>query len=183
MDRRTTYLWGTILLLVLVAGGCASAFRGYGVHSSVDEFTGAAYDLMDNNVLGGGGFADARVELNPQRFTPKGGSPTYQVFVQYEWSSWMFIEDGPSLVFLIDGERVEVRGPGSRGDRDVWEGGKVRETAMYQVSFALLERLAEGSEVKVRVVGSEFNMDREFTATNFERFRDFVTRYPPSGMN
>jgi len=144
------------------------------VERTVDEFTGNTHYLTKAIKLGGGGFASARVELRFQKFVSKDGVLSYQIFVKYKWSSWMFIESGASLLFLVDGDRLTFSSDdGSRGAREAI-GGDVYETAMYEVAPEDLRWLARAQQVKVRVIGSRRNEDREFTNDTFKKLRAFL---------
>lgn len=166
-------------LLCLTTTACSSqALSTYGVTDTVDEFTQGRRSQMDNNVLAGGGLGGARVELNFGRVdVAESDTTVYTALAEYEWSGWMFIESGGSLTFLVDGEPVSVSTETALTRRDVLRGGDVRERAIYTVPVALIRRLAAASEVKVRLQGSRYNMDREFDDSNFTRLRGFISTH------
>jgi hypothetical protein len=168
MPVTARLLLPSLLLLVPFTGALAQVER------TVDEFTGNTHYLTKASKLSGGGVASARVELRFQKFVSKAGVLSYQIFVNYKWSSWMFIESGASLLFLVDGDRLTFSSDdGSRGDREAI-GGDVYETAMYEVAAEDLRRLANAHQVKVRIIGSRWNEDREFTSDTFKKLRAFL---------
>jgi hypothetical protein len=164
------------LLVVGAAALCLGAT--YAVKSSTDEFTGNTYHLMTGNRLGCSKAYEAQVDFNVQKFVPKEGEPSFQVFIKYQWSTWMFIEDDEPALLLIDGvsERIDPAGDGRHDSA----GRGVLETQMYRIEPELLIRLSQAKEIKIRVPGSKWNMDRCFDADNFQRLKDFVAQHAPA---
>jgi len=162
-----------LALLACFALAAPTAAQGYSLESRVDEVDGSETRFMRGNVLGGGGRNDARVELNAQRATAAGRS-RFTLALRYEWSGWMFIEPGPSLILMADGERIVLEGEGSGAHRQVGDRGSVTEWSYYVVTPEQIERIATAESVTVRIIGSRFNLDRDLTDENRQRFREFV---------
>ena len=55
--------------------------------------------------------------------------------------------------------------------------GLVQEGAIFKTDKLTLQRIAIATKVTLMVKGKNGLVEREFTAKNFERFRQFVTRY------
>jgi len=113
---------------------------------------------------------------------------TYSLIVRYVSKDWLFIEDGESLVLLIDGERVGFTGSGSSSNRMVLTGGYVFEESFYFVSADDIRRIAQAKSVSVKIVGSSGYIKREFSEKNLQRFREFVYQIcaiivPPTYQN
>lgn len=171
-----------ILLCVALSAlaGCATMNT---VETTTDKFTGSTNTQMSFNPLAGAtiGFDDSQVRLEASKNVAASGETTFLLVVSVAGNSqgWTFIEDGESLLFLVDGERVALSGDGSAGHRDV-AGGNCFETAVYVTDAAFLHRLANAKEVEVRVSGSERNIDRKFSETNTKNFQEFVAAHVPT---
>lgn len=145
------------------------------IKTTVDAFTGDTYHLMSGNKIKGKPHT-ALVELNAQKYIPKGEEATYQLFVHYSWTDWMFIDTGLSLMFLVDGERMDLHGMGSSDERHTVNGG-VQETAFYMVTEDELAALAGAKSVRMRLMGSEYDIERDFDAINLLNLKDFIAKY------
>jgi len=88
----------------------------------------------------------------------------------------MFIDTGLSLMFLIDGERMDLHGMGSGDERHTVNGG-VQETAFYMVTEDELAALAHAKSVRMRLMGSKYDIERDFDAINFLNLKDFITKH------
>ena len=94
------------------------------------------------------------------------GRTQYRLDVTYTANDWLFIEDGKSLRLIIDGEQVEYSGNGSSAYRNVLSGGRIHERAFYEVTPAQIRQIAEASEIRVRLEGSQFYAERVFSPAN-----------------
>lgn len=174
-----------LVVLCVIAGPLAAQTKAKlgknDVRVVTDEFTGHTHALSKRVRLDGvpDGMLQ-QVYLSYQRFTPKGDSvSSYQIFVNYEGSEWMFIEEGESLIFLLDGQPLPLSSrDGSSDKRDVY-GSKVYERAMYQVAPEQLRQIAKASTIKVRIKGSKFTIDAKPDASNFDLLRAFNEVYLP----
>ncbi len=130
---------------------------------------------MSGNKVKGKAYT-ALIEVNAQKYIPKGEDASYQLFIYYNWTDWIFIDPGLSLMFLVDGERMDLHGDGSHDERHSVKNG-VTETAFYMVSESELRSLANAKSVRMRLMGSEYDIDRDFEAINILNLKDFVTKY------
>jgi len=88
----------------------------------------------------------------------------------------MFIDQGESLIFLLDGQAAPFKGLGSApGRRDVVYGSDVQEIALYDMTLADLKRIAAATVVRYRVVGSSKNAEGSFSPANLATLRNFVS--------
>jgi hypothetical protein len=134
---------------------------------------GYTVDTMTGNQLGG----EEGYALNAARYSAKDGAVKYALGVRYHGEQWMFIEPGVSLILLIDGQRLGLKGQGSLRDRKSFDDGHVRETAKYPVSPELLKKMAAADNVEIHIIGRNFVAKVFFTSRNFENFRGFVDTY------
>lgn len=164
-------------LVLLAAVVCLAA--KYKLETTTDEFTGHTYHMMDGNKLGCQDIL-GRIDLDAQQFVAKEGESSFQLFVHYSGTSWMFIRDDvPSLLFLIDGKPAELT-PANGVKRDTRGAGGVYESAMYEVEPDLLIALAGAKMVKIRVRGEKYPLERCFSEDNFTRFKEFVALHVKS---
>lgn len=150
----------------------------YFVRTYTDEFEGWTSDALYGNKLGGSSPSE-KVDLNIMRVRETDTSSfKYQLIVCYQGHDWMFIQEGKSLLFLIDGKKMVFEGKGSQSSRDMSD-GHVNELANYHdVDYDSLLLIANAKEVKVRIVGGKKDCDRFFNQQNFHIFKRFLTDYP-----
>jgi hypothetical protein len=102
-----------------------------------------------------------------------------------------------SLVLRIDGDAITLNDPlpQSAAASCPDEGGTninlpmggqppacvYMEAYWFRVTPEMLRRLADASEVVVELQGEEGTIQRQFTAPNFEKFREFVALHVPPG--
>ena len=128
-------------------------------------------NVVYHDVLGG------QIELNLSKFTYSwDGSKSYLISVSFGARDWILIESGPSLLFLIDGEKLFLPGKGSTGHRTDL-GYKVLEVASYHIHPDEIARLANARLVKVRILGSEGIQEFVLKPKYIERFKDFYLRF------
>lgn len=165
------------LAIIAVCSGCASMSS---VETEHDEFTGVqSIEMTYNPLAGATPLDDAQVRLQAVRGTDEGKeTDVYAIrLVLYgNGGGWCFIESGESLRFLIDGERFALSGDGSTDSREVLSGARTAEVALYVTDLDFIRKLSEASEVKVRIEGSRRNVERHFSESNFENFREFVAQ-------
>lgn len=172
-----------ILCLVLLTTGCAGSMCF--IQTRYDEFEGYTAIYMLNNTLGGSGlYIDSgNVDLNVQKFVSKEGSVTYCLMADYtefsDGARCLFIENGESLVLLVDGKRVGLTGDGSWNNRRVLYGCSITEAAWYPITPEMIRMISNAKEVKVKLIGSNSFVQRYFTQTNFNNFKKFVESYLP----
>jgi len=82
-------------------------------------------------------------------------------------------------VLLIDGKRIGLTGEGSRRYREVQSGGIVWEGARYIVEPELLLRITNANEVRIRIIGSSYAIERKLGKVNIINFKKFCDIYIP----
>lgn len=167
----------TLAIALALLVGCAGQWAK--VKTIQDEFDGYTIHRMQNNTLAGGGLMDAetKVNLSPQKFIGSEGSISYSLIVDYYAESWLFIESGESLVLLVDGERMGFSGDGSSGFREVLYGASINEKAWYDITRDELERISTAKEVKVKVTGQNYFVERHFATRNLTNIQNFLAEY------
>lgn len=165
----------TILTVLLVLMGCGSQVA---VIETVDE---EFYDSRINKMTGNALIETPpsgvdSVELNAERYTSAEGTILYNLVVEYSSSDWLFVKEGESLILIVDGQRIGLKGKGSGPHRDIAYGGRRTEKAWYGVSLDILKMITNAETVKVTIIGSRRSIDRDFTQENFENFRRFVQK-------
>lgn len=166
-----------IALAVLLA--LSSRSFAYEVKTRVDDFTGAMSHVMMGNRLGCAELEDATLDLNIAQYIDKDQEASYELIAMFRGETWMFIEKGPSLQFIVDGARIDLRGDGSADRRMVTPEAHVMELASYGISLQALYSLAEAKTIKVRLVGAKSDIDGCFTLEDFQHFKDFLSQYAP----
>jgi hypothetical protein len=161
----------TLLTVLLLLAACAPR---YGVVQRADPFERVTVRRMRGDLLGGPGAGADWVALNAEETRPAGDTARYALVVDYRTQGeWLEIRPGESLLLLVDGDRVALSGPGSTRARS--EGAAARrEVARYPASGELMRRIAAARDVRVRLVGRRYHVDRAFTRTNVARFRGFL---------
>ncbi len=168
----------SLAVLFLLIGCSPGTMVKYSVKSDYDEFDGYTKHYTVGNTLGGVGFLNTDfVDLDIQKFIAKDGTALYSLIIYYRADGWLFIQEGESLVMLVDGKRMGFSGEGSMKYRTVVTGSIVNETAWYNVTLSELKAIAAGEEIKVKIIGSNPFLERKFTSKNKEVFRKFVTEY------
>jgi len=158
--------------------GCSNQYY-YSTKSTYDEFNQQEHTYMVYNRLDG---AEGTLDLNLHRIKRPNGEVRFYLEVSYTNNDWLFIEEGKSLVLLIDGKKHELEGEGSQRYREVvlvlTYGSIINERADYDCpDVVLIHSIANASIVKVRLIGSSYYSDHQLTAKNKKNFSDFLARY------
>ena len=167
-----------LLFCCLVMAGCTTT-PAPDVTSHYDTVSGLRTDLMADNLLQVEGAPRELVWLNASRVFRNVRDADYYLEVMYMATpevGYLEIAPGQSLIVTVDGQEMALQGTGSAGLRDKQQDMLV-EKALYQASRIQMQRIAVAEEVKVRLVGRNGLIDREFKEENHEKFRRFVTRY------
>jgi hypothetical protein len=107
----------------------------------------------------------------------KNGSPRYYlrtVFVNE--GRWLNIGRGSGLRITFDGESTELSGAGSQRSRYTGEDKKLYEVALFDVSAAIIAKIAMAKAVVVSLQG-DFLLEKSFGSVNTLYFRQFVQHY------
>ena len=166
-----------ILALLSISACSVAAFSK--IVETRDDFNSLTKYELTINQLGGEGLFEATVFFNAILSRHDSGTDIFYIAIRYRHDSWLFIEDGESLILLVDGERIGLSGAGSSGNRNVITADILRERALYRVEPAQLRKIASAKDIRVRVEGSQYYVERYFTEKNFENLQSFVNRFCP----
>ena len=149
------------------------------IDTILDKFDGFTIHRMQDNLLGMEKDSFGGIELNVQQFI-KDGRTSCSLIVSYTGLDWLFIDEGETLVLLVDGERLQFSGKGSYDHRDVERGYSlvtIKEKAWYDITLEQLKKITFAQDVKVKVKGRSHFLTRFFTELNFDAFRRFYKKY------
>src|SRR5688572_15898427 len=174
MTVKAILLLATAALLV---AGCAP--QAPDVSSYYDQVSGLRTDLMENELEAPGQPREI-VWLNASRVFRD-----YKNAELYLEASYMALQDrgyleippGKTLTVIADGKPYVFDGSGSMNMRKPYKKQFVRETALYPVTKAELQKIASARDVKVQIKGNNGLIEREFKPENFQRLRRFVSHY------
>jgi len=178
---KKIYLAIAVLMITLV--GCATtSYYNYNIYHLADEFDGYTIDRMSGNYIKDSDLLNLKnsVWLNAQRYISKDGQRTYSFIVQLWDTDWIFINEGETLVLLIDGTRYGFSGKGSIKHREVTtgiQGAVIKESAWYDASVDILQKLSNAKAVKMKIVGATRNVTRELSSENINNFKRFVNNF------
>jgi hypothetical protein len=150
------------------------------VATSYDPITGVRTDLMSENRLDTAQNPPREVVwLNASRVFKnyRNKDSTYYLEVSYmsrEDTGFLNIPAGGSLTVIADGQEMRFSGTGSYNQRKKLKDGYVREDALYPATREQLQKIANAKQVKVRIRGDNGLVERDFTADNFKRFKEFL---------
>jgi len=174
-----------LFFLLFCLCGCATSYK---IKSISDNFDGYTIHRLTGNRLSGSELFNSPVELNCQVYINRNGLKSYFLIVQYNdyslnlssWglitASWLFIQRGESLILLVDGERIGFEGEGSIDHRNVYS-GNIEEKAWYDISRHNLEKIANAYNVEVKIIGSEYYVQRQFSEKNISNFYKFISEF------
>jgi len=169
------YFFAFFLLL-----SCAELAQ-YRVSNQHDDFSRDTVIRMRNNFIGNpiiGGYVKIGAIKLIQDDTPN--ESKLGIIVEYSNIDWMFIAPGKSLIFLIDGNPVELYSEqGSSPNRDVKSGTSVVEKAAYDCTPEILISLSNASSVRYKLIGSKYYTEGSLSQTNLDRFKKFCLEYCP----
>jgi hypothetical protein len=171
---KIRYLFAISALLM----GCASTPIP-NVVTHYDQFTGYRTDLIPANLLEDQGQNREVVWLNASRVFKNRQDYDFYLEVHYEAraeTGLLEISPGESLVVDADGREMKFRSSGSLNARHN-RGGLVSEDAIFVADASSLRAMARAKDVKVRIIGRNGIVERDFRPENFERFKEFVRSY------
>ena len=164
--------------MALIAG-CVT--KAPDVVSYRDPNSGSRTDLISENLLESPGTPRELVWLNASRVFKN--SRDYQYYLEVDYmarpeTGFLDIQPGETLVITADGETWRLSGSGSLNTRREAK-EEVRERAIYPATGHQLRLMASAQAVRVGVIGRNGIVQREFAAANFDRFRQFVSKFVP----
>lgn len=172
-----------IVLIIFSITSCSTLnYYNYNIEHLSDEFDGYTIDRMTGNYIKDSDVLNTKnsVWLNAQRYLSKDGQKMYSLIVQYWDSDWLFINEGESLVLLIDATRYGFSGKGSIEHRDVTTGMQsavIKESAWYDVDPEILQKISDAKIVKMKIVGATRDVTRELSPDNISNFKKFVNNF------
>lgn len=169
-----------ILLTVICISGCGPQepydFRkDFHLLTSTDEFEG--FTMTEISGMGYleriGGWNSFELLLG-RKYVYESGRVTYTLLYQRRYSPGDSLHP-EELIFLIDGEKYRLKFAGSKRDGYFSSSGFYHgdEWAWASVSRAILEKIANASEVKFRVVGFNKSNEYKFNERYFYCFKRF----------
>lgn len=172
----------TILIcFIFLIFSCANTQQnedlGYSVYQ--DPYKGfTRFSVLYSGSLDGQGFLDLSfvtmdvfVDRHKDRFT-------MSMAIIYEGESWLFINEGESLVLNIDGEMLPLSTySGSWYNREVKYGGRVREEAHYPFTPEQLHKVNKASKITLRIYGKEGWIERRISEKQREYLRLFEQKF------
>lgn len=168
--------------VVFLFVGC---FHSFEVIEDYDEFNGKTTYKMDGNLIDGSSGATllggGRIELNGIK-TKRGNEEHYYLQLLLVSSVWYYIEDGNSIIFLIDGQTFSLSTKRENMYSDVWPGGTINplpstvEKVFYDTDKDFLDRIILAKSVKVKITSQKGYITRELKKENQENFKTFLAR-------
>ena len=167
------YLRYCVVLICLVFLGCQPfVLKQYIVKTESDEFSGNTKHFMEWNYVPGDG---GTVYLNAQIINEDKVRNLY-LNILYAANDWFFIEEGNSLMFLINGEKLLLSTSGDI-QRKVFGGYGINEVAWYKISLEDFKKLIFAEEVKFKLSGKHVYLTRMLNPANKKRFAEFYNQY------
>ena len=100
--------------------GCISSPPVYKIDDISDQFDGyRSIQLIENHLEPS--LVGADVAFNAEKYIARDGTVYYSIVLHLFSLNGLFIEEGESLVLLVDGTRIVFSGEGSENYRDVWD--------------------------------------------------------------
>lgn len=166
-----------LALLLFVAGCATTSVPPVATH--YDPYTKVRTDIIPENLLDQDGPAREMVWLNASRVFYNLQDFDYFLEVHYEAlaeTGLLDISPGESLVIIADDQELKFKGHGSANFRKE-KGNLVSEDAVYMAGPDQLGAIARAKAVKVKVIGRNGLVERDFRPENFEKFQKFVAHY------
>ena len=160
---------------------CSCNASIYSFKSSYDKFDNyKKFELQANNLGKKNSFyiGSHDTYLNAQCFIMD-SIIKYSLIVNYNASDWLFIEEGESLIMLIDGKRLGFSGKGSIDHRNTYSSPSVsiQEIAYYDITKQEFEQIVNGDKIEIKLSGSKYFEEYYFTKGNKEAFKKFYDAY------
>ena len=170
-----SYLRYCVVLICLVFWGCQPfVLQQYIVKTETDEFSGNTRHFMQWNYVPGD--RGGTVYLNAQIIINEDKVRNIYLNILYAANDWLFIEEGNSLMFLINGEKLLLSTSGDI-QRKVIGGYGINEVAWYKISLEDFKKLIFAEEVKFKLSGKHVYLTRLLTPMNKKRFAEFYNQY------
>lgn len=176
--------WPCFAAVLVFLAGCATE-PPPPVTTYYDNTSGMRTDLLSENYLTSSAQPREVVQLNAARVFKdlKNVRSEYYLEVNYLAKAevgYLDIPPGSSLTLVLDGQPQKFSGLGSLNSRKTMKRQEVdfvSEVALYPISKEHLQKIGLAKNVKVLIQGDKGLIEREFSPENYEKFRNFVTRY------
>lgn len=139
------------LFVIFLLNMYAQKFTSY--YDKFDNYK--KFDLNFNVTSTQTSLSTSSIFLNASCFL-KDNNVNYSLIIHYHNSDWIFIEQGESLVFLVDGERIGLETAGSLDNRTVNGDGTITEVARYSINKEDFEKIVNASSIEFKLSGSNF---------------------------
>jgi len=168
-----------IPLLLAFVNGCGSSSMTYSVRTYPAGIDGTTTYRLEGNVVTDSIMHDyyLRLEFNAQKTVTRDSVAAYSVMVGFLSSDWLAIKEGESLVLLVDGQRVGLTGEGSSHFRQAATNGAVSELAYYPVTHDQLVKIGGAREVRFKILGEDYDIERSLTPDNLMNLKRFAAEY------
>lgn len=171
-----------ILSFVVILTNCNIYVPQYDIYHYADEFDGYIIDRMQGNkIYNALTLLPYTIEVNAGRTIYKNGEKKYYLQLDYLGKDWIFIQPGESTILLIDGERFGLACETTDIKRDVrttsYNKPYCSEQAYYKVTSELLKKISTAKEIKIKVVGQNDIILKDFEPDNINNLRAFYLQY------
>lgn len=176
-------IFTAISLTICVFSGCASLFIPKAeIIRDTDKFENSYSCQLMNNEITCPDFYSGSFQFNLMEFS-KDDIELFRIVLYYystsyysqyysKSSEWFFIEDGESLVLLVDGKRIGFRGDGSIQHRKVGY-GYVSEIAYYDITKEQIKEMSKSKNIEAKIIGKDIYINAQFSAENIINIRKF----------
>jgi len=175
---RKLFVLIMVLVMAVIGAGCASIYdwRGKAAKTEciVDKFEHTqTCDLKDNFLNEEGPGEWRRFSFGIRKFVKK-NDVSYLIRLDYSYNDWFFIEEGESLILLVDGKRVGFTTLDSphRSNTTV-----CYETAFYPITRKQIKSIANAKEIFVKVIGDDGYTNVSFSKENIACIKEFYDTY------
>lgn len=168
----------SIIFLLAIFFFCSCSTSGYHAGTKQDDFNGYTTNWMDRNSI-----ESTEVPMfcfNLIKHYSPGKEEIYRIWIKLAlMNDWIFIDNGESLILLVDGERIGFYGEGSTKNRSTTtlSDTYVNEDAYYDVPLNQLQKIANAKTVRIQVVGSHGIKEGSLTQNNLFNIRRFLREY------
>jgi len=170
-----------IILLGLILTNCNPYVPQYDIYHYVDEFDGFIVDRMQGNkIYNALSLSPYTIEMNAGRTIYKNGEKKYYLQLDYSGSDWFFIQAGESTILLIDSERFGLTCETEEIKREVktsYNKPYCSEQAYYKIEPELLKKISAAKEIKIKVIGQNNLILKDFEPDNINNLRAFYLQY------
>lgn len=176
--RLASWRW-LVLGVAVFAAGCAATTPGMALPYAVrrmDTETMTGY-RMEGNYVSTPPIPGSRLAINAVRAEAANGRVVYLIEVNHTTVDALEIPPGETLVFMADGERIALSGPGWGGGYRGFSGSAPVELALYEISPDDLRKLAAANRVDLRITGRDRVIENVFHGWNVSRLRAFVAEH------